>query len=114
MKLTKSRDDVMVSGVLGGLGEYYRVDPTFLRIGFVVLMFATPFPLVPLYIIAALVMPEASKKEKDMKQMHKRTRRRSRDFNRRPRQAKDFGSYNKQEKTSSSRRDVTEDDWSDF
>lgn len=47
----------MISGVLGGLGESLGMDPTVLRILFVVLVFSTPLPLIPLYIIGAIVMP---------------------------------------------------------
>ena len=57
-QLTKSRDKVM-SGVLGGFAEYFSIDATLLRI-----IFATAavffFPLVVLYFIAAVVMPESS------------------------------------------------------
>ena len=57
-QLTKSRDKGM-SGVLGGFAEYFSIDATLLRI-----IFATAavffFPLVVLYFIAAVVMPEPS------------------------------------------------------
>jgi phage shock protein C len=35
-KLTRSSHDRMVGGVAGGLGEYFGIDPTLVRVGFVV------------------------------------------------------------------------------
>lgn len=58
-KLTKSRDNKMVSGVLAGIAEYFGFDPTLLRIiyGAATLIGAgSPFIL---YIVLAIVMPEA-------------------------------------------------------
>lgn len=64
MKLRRSRENVLVSGVLGGLGEYFGIDPTFIRIGFVVLVFLDVSVLVPLYIIGAIIIPKATRKDK--------------------------------------------------
>lgn len=120
MRLTKSRDDEMVAGVLGGLGEYYRIDPTFLRVGFVILMFATPLPLIPLYIIAALVMPEAPKEDNRTRPRHSRGPRRPRrprdprDFRRKRHYSREFEESDRPKSDFSSQKEVTEDDWSDF
>lgn len=111
MRLTKSKDDAMVSGVLGGLGEYYNVDPTFLRIAFVVLMFMTPLPVIPLYIVGAVVIPEGTKSGDDVKRKYKRKPRQPK---RNPREFKEYTKYDKVNEKSSPRKDVTEDDWSDF
>lgn len=64
MKLRRSRENVLISGVLGGLGEYFGVDPTFIRIGFVVLVFLDISILVPLYIAGAIIIPKAPRKDK--------------------------------------------------
>ncbi len=48
----------MVSGVCGGLGEYFDIDPTLVRIAFVLLAMAGG-PGVIAYIILAFVIPEA-------------------------------------------------------
>ncbi|MDN6162110.1 MAG: PspC domain-containing protein [Atopostipes sp.] len=61
MRLEKSANNVLVSGVLAGIGEYYNVDPTFIRVAFVLLSFVGAFPMIPLYIIAALIMPRADR-----------------------------------------------------
>ena len=111
MRLTKSRKDVMISGVLGGLGEYYGVDPTIIRIVFAVLMFMTPLPLIPLYILGAIIIPEAPKEGEEEKRERKR---KSRPRNRRPRETRHFTRKEEAPKKPSPRKDVTEDDWSDF
>ncbi len=57
-KLTKSRSNIVISGVLGGLGEYLNLDPTILRVIFIILtFFSAGIPTIPLYIILMLVMP---------------------------------------------------------
>lgn len=48
----------MVSGVLGGLGAYFDVDPVSFRLLFVLLLIATGvFPGVIIYIAAILIIP---------------------------------------------------------
>ncbi len=56
-KLRKSKDKKLF-GVCGGLGEYFDIDPTIIRILFIisVLFFGTG---VLLYLILAIVMPAA-------------------------------------------------------
>lgn len=57
--LYKSRTNRRLSGVLGGLGEYFSVDPTILRLLFVAFFIVTGFiPGILLYIIAAAIVPE--------------------------------------------------------
>lgn len=110
MRLTKSRDDIMVSGVLAGLGEYFNVDPTLIRIGVALLGFFTPFPVIPLYIIGAVLIPNAPKKEN--KPFQKKF-----SSNRSKRKGFDFRNYEEvkaEEKPFSKVNDIEEDDWSDF
>ena len=58
-KLTKSNDKVF-SGVLGGVADYFNFDATLVRIIFAALVvFTGYFPMGILYIIAAVVMPDA-------------------------------------------------------
>ena len=60
-KLYKSKDKI-VTGVIGGIGDYFKVDPTVLRLAFVLLVIFTGlFPGVFFYIIAALVVPKRAK-----------------------------------------------------
>lgn len=49
----------MVAGVLGGLGEYFSIDPTLLRLAFVALVLLTNGPFVIAYIVMAIVVPQA-------------------------------------------------------
>ncbi|MFN8286424.1 MAG: PspC domain-containing protein [Chitinophagales bacterium] len=56
-RLFKSEKDKKLFGVCAGLGNYFEIDPTIVRIGFVVgfLVYGVG-PLV--YIILAIVMPK--------------------------------------------------------
>lgn len=57
-KLMRSTNKV-VAGVLGGLAEFFGIDPTLVRISFVALcIFSAGFPGLLLYIIMLLLMPE--------------------------------------------------------
>jgi len=56
-KLFKGRDKKL-AGVCSGLGEYFDVDPTLIRVLFVVAFFAVGGGLL-LYIILAIMMPDA-------------------------------------------------------
>lgn len=58
-KLTKSRDNRLVSGVLGGIAEYFGFDPSILRIIYAIAIFFGVGSPIILYIILALVIPEA-------------------------------------------------------
>ena len=57
-RLYRSRGDRWVAGVLGGLGKYLGIDPIVLRIVFIVLAVAGFGPLVLVYIVAAVIVPE--------------------------------------------------------
>lgn len=104
-QLTKSRDNKMVSGVIGGIGEYLGLSPdviTIIRIVYAVLAVVSWFSLVVVYIIVAIVMPQAPRNAGKTKQ--------------------DFSSFsqwsgNKTTDTKT-RKDVTpfddDDDWSQF
>jgi phage shock protein C len=56
-KLYRSRKDKMVGGVAGGLGEYFEIDPTLVRIIFVVSLFLGGTGVLA-YIILWIVVPE--------------------------------------------------------
>jgi phage shock protein C len=58
-KLYKSKDNKVFCGVIGGLGEYFDVDPVLLRIIWLaVVVFTGFFPGIVAYIIACLVVPK--------------------------------------------------------
>ncbi len=56
-KLTRSEVDKKLFGVCGGLGEYFGVDPTVIRIAWLLSVLFAGFGILA-YIICALVMPE--------------------------------------------------------
>ncbi len=58
-RLYKSQTNKMLGGVLGGIGEFFDVDPTLVRIGYVCLsVFSACFPGLLLYIIMYFIMPK--------------------------------------------------------
>lgn len=57
-RLYKSDDDKVMAGVIGGIGEYFDLDPTILRLLYILIAVLTGLvPAVLGYIIAALVVP---------------------------------------------------------
>ena len=82
MRLTRSRDDVVVSGVLGGLGEYFNIDPTLLRIGLVILAIVGVGEVIPLYVLGAIIIPKAPIERESKKRRHNRDRDRRSDYRR--------------------------------
>ncbi len=65
-RLKRSKTNRMLLGVLGGLAEYLNVDPTILRLIFVVLLVFNPVTMALLYFLAALVIPEEEGTEKPL------------------------------------------------
>lgn len=58
-RLTKSNTNKMLSGVLGGIGEYFGIDPTLVRVGYAALtVFSAGFPGLLLYIVLVLIIPK--------------------------------------------------------
>ncbi|WP_420582820.1 PspC domain-containing protein [Reichenbachiella sp.] len=57
-RLTRSSDK-MLAGVCGGIANYFDLDPTLVRIGYVVLSICSVgFPGMLVYLILWLIMPE--------------------------------------------------------
>lgn len=57
-RLYKSNTDKQISGVCGGIAEYFGIDPTLIRLAWVIGTVLTALaPGIIGYIIAALVMP---------------------------------------------------------
>lgn len=54
-KLYRSDGNKMLCGVCGGVAEYFNVDPTIIRLGWVILGFAGVGVIG--YIIAAIIVP---------------------------------------------------------
>lgn len=56
-KLNRSRFG-KIAGICKGIGEYFNIDETIIRLIFLVLIF-TPFPIIILYIISWMVVPKS-------------------------------------------------------
>ena len=58
-RLHRSRTNRVLAGVCGGLAEHYGSDPTAVRLAAIVLgLFTGIVPMVVVYIVAAIVVPE--------------------------------------------------------
>jgi len=57
-RLYRSNANRMITGVCGGIAEYLNVDPTLIRLGFVLLTFASGTGIL-LYLVMAIVVPRA-------------------------------------------------------
>ncbi len=66
-RLYRSQSDRMIWGVCGGLANYFTIDPTIVRIIFVLLLFANGAGILA-YIILAIVVPLEGSKAKEPKE----------------------------------------------
>ena len=57
-RLRKSNQEKKLCGVCGGIAEYIKMDPTIVRLIWVLLFFAYGFGIIA-YLVAAIIMPEA-------------------------------------------------------
>ncbi len=61
-RLYRSTEHKIIGGVCGGLGEHFDIDPTWLRIAFVVLAITKGIGLL-LYLIGWVIIPKRSAEE---------------------------------------------------
>lgn len=57
-KLYRSKTNRMVCGVCAGIGEYFHVDPTLIRLGAAILTVCSIGTGLVLYFVAAVIIPE--------------------------------------------------------
>ncbi len=58
-KIKRSKEDKVIAGIFGGMGEYFKIDSVIFRLIGVILFFATSFvPFIIAYIIAIIIIPE--------------------------------------------------------
>ena len=57
-KLYLSEYDKKLTGVCGGIAEYFEIDSTLVRLAWVILSFFPPFPGIIAYIIASIIIPK--------------------------------------------------------
>ena len=63
-QLFLSNKNKKIFGLLGGLGEYFEIDPILIRVIWIVMTAFTGFvPGIVAYIIASLVVPKRKQKE---------------------------------------------------
>ena len=56
-RLYRNPSDKMIAGVCSGIAEYFNIDPTLVRLGWVVFFLAGGSGILA-YIIAAIIIPE--------------------------------------------------------
>ncbi|MEW6697902.1 MAG: PspC domain-containing protein [Bacillota bacterium] len=57
-RLVRSRSQRMIAGVCGGIAEYFDIDPTAVRVLYVILsVLSAAFPGLIIYLILVFVMP---------------------------------------------------------
>ena len=57
-RLTRSRQHKMIAGVCGGIAEYFELDPTVVRVAYILIsVISVAFPGILAYIILMFVMP---------------------------------------------------------
>ena len=57
-RLTRSSKHKMIAGVCGGLAEYFVLDPTLVRVAYVIVsIISAAFPGILAYIILMFMMP---------------------------------------------------------
>lgn len=56
--LTRSKSNRMIAGVCAGLGDYLNIDPTIIRLLFVLGFFTFNGAMLLVYLIMAIVTPE--------------------------------------------------------
>lgn len=65
-KYTRSKEDVVVAGVIAGLAHYFKQDPLLFRIAAIAFLLVTGiFPGLIMYVIAWLVVPTAPRYDYD-------------------------------------------------
>jgi phage shock protein PspC (stress-responsive transcriptional regulator) len=57
-QLTRSTANRMIAGVCAGLGEYFNIDPTVVRLLFLLALFLTGPGILVAYLIMAIIVPE--------------------------------------------------------
>jgi len=56
-RLYRSRDERMVAGILGGVAKYFNIDPTIIRLAFVLGLFISFGGLIFVYFMGAIIIP---------------------------------------------------------
>lgn len=66
-KLYKSQEDRIIGGVCGGLGRYFDIDSTIIRLAWVAItIFSGIAPGVLIYIFALFIIPQCDSTERSL------------------------------------------------
>ncbi len=65
-RFTKSRTNRKIFGVCGGIGQAFGIDPTLVRIAFVIALIAAGGTAMPIYLLLAWLMPNAESTASDI------------------------------------------------
>jgi phage shock protein PspC (stress-responsive transcriptional regulator) len=57
-RLYRSDDEKMIAGVCGGIAEYFALDPTLVRVGYILLSIVTVFSGFLAYLVLWIVIPQ--------------------------------------------------------
>jgi phage shock protein C len=57
-KLYRSKNNKMIAGVCGGIGEYFKIDPTLVRLLWLLISLMSVGGGVVAYIIAWIIVPQ--------------------------------------------------------
>ena len=70
-KLYRSETNKIFGGILGGIGEYFEVDPVVIRLVYVVFLILTGIiPGILIYIIALIIIPRPIARIIDVDEEH--------------------------------------------
>lgn len=108
-RLTKSRTNKVLTGTLAGIAEYFRIDPTIVRVIYVVLILLGWGSPIILYIVLACLIPSApgttsSRTYYDRNQQNNRPGQNGHPY---------YSNSSSQPKRKEAKK-VDDDDWSDF
>ena len=57
-RLYRSINDRMLGGVCGGIAQYFNIDPTLIRLLFVLALFITAGTMIIAYLVMLVIIPE--------------------------------------------------------
>ena len=63
-RLLRSRKDVKLAGLCGGIGEYFKIDSTIIRLGLVFLAIVYPVTIL-VYFLSWFLIPDGIEKDED-------------------------------------------------
>jgi len=104
-KLTKSNSNIVISGTLAGIAEYFGIDPTIVRVIFVIVTLAGIGSPVLLYLILMMIIPK-SNVARPQNYGHNNSFYQANSKTSKKEARKDV--------TNSVKEDTSDDDWSDF